>query len=170
MRGNPPSISSPRSRAGTIPACAGEPEALRHTDHFHGDYPRVCGGTGSMNAIPPQETGLSPRVRGNLLDDGVRGVIEGTIPACAGEPDPQRGRHVSRGDYPRVCGGTRNRRNSDDSILGLSPRVRGNLSRRRGAGMLRGTIPACAGEPAPAFRTRMTIRDYPRVCGGTRPL
>ena len=50
---------------------------------------------------------------------------------------------------------------------GLSPRVRGNpgaanprLSRVR-------SIPACAGEPIPAFGTACQALVYPRVCGGT---
>ena len=32
---------------------------------------------------------------------------------------------------------------------------------------LRGSIPACAGEPTPGLSGAMTLTVYPRVCGGT---
>ena len=50
--------------------------------------------------------GLSPRVRGN------QGVIEslsqydGSIPACAGEPNDGLRPGATAEVYPRVCGGT----------------------------------------------------------------
>ena len=31
-----------------------------------------------------------------------------------------------------------------------------------------GTIPACAGEPHLPLTVQTRVRDYPRVCGGTR--
>ncbi len=34
----------------------------------------------------------------------------------------------------------------------------------------RGTIPACAGEPLPQSLLFLQQKDYPRVCGGTRPV
>ena len=50
-------------------------------------YPRVCGGTRSLRLLIAP-TGLSPRVRGNLLAGlPVTAVNQlGSIPACAGEP------------------------------------------------------------------------------------
>ena len=50
---------------------------------------------------------------------------------------------------------------------GLSPRVRGNLTAPDGAATLRGSIPACAGEPEQYRRNDQLCRVYPRVCGGT---
>ena len=69
--------------------------------------------------------------------------------------------------YPRVREGTIAAFCIDASIIGLSPRVRGN---RRGFVLhpaLERSIPACAGEPdlpnpAPAY-----AEVYPRMCGGT---
>ena len=45
VRGNPRSGVSGYIRAGSIPACAGEPTALTFTFTATGVYPRVCGGT-----------------------------------------------------------------------------------------------------------------------------
>ena len=50
---------------------------------------------------------------------------------------------------------------------GLSPRVRGNRFSGRIAGLGRGSIPACTGEP-PTIARRLRRRGvYPRVYGGT---
>ena len=53
-------------------------------------------------------------------------------------------------------------------VLGLSPPVRGNQTRR--SVMQRGdrSIPACAGEPSRARPRRQPPPVYPRLCGGTR--
>ena len=50
---------------------------------------------------------------------------------------------------------------------GLSPRVRGNRGRHPGRHGYRGSIPACAGEPAATPSSASPTRVYPRVCGGT---
>ena len=68
-----------------------------------------------------------------------------------------------------MCGGTHNRRPARGRRCGLSPRVRGN---HRGVVILgndKGSIPACAGEPAPQSWWAWGWRVYPRVCGGTPP-
>ena len=52
---------------------------------------------------------------------------------------------------------------------GLSPRVRGNHSLRMFNVIRRGSIPACAGEPARGIERQPSPRVYPRVCGGTPP-
>ena len=96
---------------------------------------------------PRRQSGLSPRVRGNLgrrRDDEVNG---GSIPACAGEPCISRTPGKATPVYPRVCGGTR--------FVDECP------------GLHRGSIPACAGEPVPATPPANSKRVYPRVCGGT---
>ena len=50
--------------------------------------------------------------------------------------------------------------------VGLSPRVRGSLTVPGLAAGLRGSIPACAGEPRREADCRRRGRVYPRVCGG----
>ena len=70
--------------------------------------------------------------------------------------------------YPRVCGGTPPRLQRTCRAGGLSPRVRGNRSRRPRALRISRSIPACAGEPRTASPRRSFGWVYPRVCGGTR--
>ena len=89
-------------------------------------YPRACGGTVERFGSERDDTGLSPRVRGNPfllsstgiangLSPRVRGnherqlhaeIQHGSIPARAGEPDRLRYRHSRARVYPRACGGT----------------------------------------------------------------
>ncbi len=130
-------------------------------------YPRVCGGTGSAPASVSRRTGLSPRVRGNLLTDHSQHVTCWSIPACAGEPGQRRKRACHGMVYPRVCGGTchiwRQRRHEH----GLSPRVRGNLDPGQRPFTGAGSIPACAGEPQITSDSAKIGEVYPRVCGGT---
>ena len=111
--------------------------------------------------------GLSPRVRGNHALSIQPNAYAGSIPACAGEPGSLLIRRVTRpvyprvcggtghslacilirGVYPRVCGGTVAATRANDSIGGLSPRVRGNPRLRHWQVPSEGSIPACAGEP-----------------------
>ncbi len=91
----------------------------------------------------------------------------GSIPACAGErrshPCPRSRSWV----YPRVRGGTASALVTAAGTAGLSPRARGNRERRRLRGSVRGSIPACAGEPPSLGRSQSLAQVYPRVRGGT---
>ena len=49
--------------------------------------------------------------------------------------------------YPRVCGGTQIGIPLTLPKQGLSPRVRGNPAIMEGRWPVKGSIPACAGEP-----------------------
>ena len=71
---------------GSIPACAGEPLAALMRSASAWVYPRVCGGTICSDSVSRRARGLSPRVRGNhdLAHDALD--LDGSIPACAGEP------------------------------------------------------------------------------------
>ena len=66
VRGNPPVLMRRVRQLGSIPACAGEPPTLPRCGVLHRVYPRVCGGTGSVEPAVRGVWGLSPRVRGNL--------------------------------------------------------------------------------------------------------
>ena len=69
--------------------------------------------------------------------------------------------------YPRVCGGTYRSSGICVWLAGLSPRVRGNHQVLPQQLRLRGSIPACAGEPSESASACRASRVYPRVCGGT---
>ena len=167
MRGNRRQGHDRRVGSGSIPACAGEPPGSTAAGRRPRVYPRVCGGTTEGIDVDQRHTGLSPRVRGNRIDDGVIVPSEGSIPACAGEPrSSSRASGWSR-VYPRVCGGTGFLMVATILNSGLSPRVRGNHRTITGRGGLGRSIPACAGEPATRANRAAPQSVYPRVCGGT---
>ena len=111
--------------------------------------------------------GLSPRVRGNPKDKGFPIYCGRSIPACAGEPEPQHSEREPIRVYPRVCGGTASASARASSDPGLSPRVRGNRASVSRIALVTRSIPACAGEPIALPSHRHTPPVYPRVCGGT---
>ena len=167
VRGNRRPEAQGGGADGSIPACAGEPSARRHRRRMLRVYPRVCGGTERAASTAEARVGLSPRVRGNhrVAHDG-SGQL-GSIPACAGEPFPDRRAALALKVYPRVCGGTLDTLNGQIVRWGLSPRVRGNLIEHPGLDYCPGSIPACAGEPFCSSLIAPMPRVYPRVCGGT---
>ena len=167
VRGNRDRRRGHRQRAGSIPACAGEPPRGWCRAGTSRVYPRVCGGTCSLDGWPPTAAGLSPRVRGNPGPLDAALAVLGSIPACAGEPSCRRRPGGSPRVYPRVCGGTSVCTSSAPLARGLSPRVRGNPLAGDGARRAVGSIPACAGEPPPPTLMTLMLRVYPRVCGGT---
>ena len=69
-----------------------------------------------------------------------------------------------------MCGGTRRDARIRAERRGLSPRVRGNLPDYGIPHCVGGSIPACAGEPAPRALRPPASGVYPRVCGGTSPV
>ena len=167
MRGN---LRQKKQRvwvSGSIPACAGEPDAADGVVVKGEVYPRVCGGTSGLTDAGDIQAGLSPRVRGNPQVARNLNSLAGSIPACAGEPGTARTGLTTPWVYPRVCGGTRRPPGGIIGPGGLSPRVRGNRARRRPAAGAGGSIPACAGEPLLKCSQRTAQRVYPRVCGGT---
>ena len=90
----------------SIPACAGEPRRNSLSQSAGTVYPRVCGGTLASAPRRRNQTGLSPRVRGNLPRTLSQPERTRSIPACAGEPaETAFGKFVNE-VYPRVCGGT----------------------------------------------------------------
>ena len=151
----------------SIPAWAGEPCCQWPTLLGLGVYPRVGGGTVALCCINATMAGLSPRGRGNLSSDLARAMIEGSIPAWAGEPKAGRCFAMQQRVYPRVGGGTVSSSHGRRRVPGLSPRGRGNRDGpARDIGIKR-SIPAWAGEPS--FRRPISgaRRVYPRVGGGT---
>ena len=167
VRGNRVELPRCPPASRSIPACAGEPAQLTEQRISRAVYPRVCGGTGVNDVFGAAIEGLSPRVRGNRGQTQHFARGQGSIPACAGEPDVTSGSPGSIKVYPRVCGGTHGV--AADCLLahGLSPRVRGNPCQTRISKRCVGSIPACAGEPPAVHSGQAHRRVYPRVCGGT---
>ena len=128
----------------------------------------MCGATSASATIEAASWGLSPRVRGNPQTSIGESVEKGPIPACAGQPYIGTGDVPLRGAYPRVCGATAFHQHRALRMLGLSPRVRGNLPWMRSAIRQIGPIPACAGQPEISLPTAPVVRAYPRVCGATQ--
>ena len=188
VRGNLSRIVRQMSERRSIPAGAGEPPAGRGSGIGHAVYPRGCGGTGGATTPGTWHVGLSPRVRGNRRARSRPGHSRGSIPAGAGEPQPDAVGRLQVGVYPRGCGGTPGRRTGASvsrvyprgcggtelqvpggrNSVGLSPRVRGNRPGRDGRRREPGSIPAGAGEPRSGRDRRSPPRVYPRGCGGTR--
>ena len=86
-------------------------------------------------------------MRGNPAPWDARPEALGSIPASAGEP-PSHADCLCRGQvYPRECGGTAQAEAAKYAFVGLSPRVRGNLTPAPVQLNLPRSIPASAGEP-----------------------
>ena len=168
VRGNQIQPAARRLHLRSIPACAGEPPSAVGWPPPPGVYPRVCGGTQRIEFYEGEDSGLSPRVRGNRGCATHSRRRPGSIPACAGEPLAGGHCHLVYRVYPRVCGGTRHQVPLVSDYLGLSPRVRGNLWPSRVSSDSPRSIPACAGEPGGWKGGRLRGEVYPRVCGGTR--
>ena len=136
---------------GSIPAWAGEPIALCLIKAFR------------------MGRGLSPRGRGNRQwghQFGPR-TRQGSIPAWAGEPPFTAHTSLVTEVYPRVGGGTGKSHSTGHSVIGLSPRGRGNRDPGEAGGRRRGSIPAWAGEPWTQCWPAPSGWVYPRVGGET---
>ena len=147
MRGNHNAPVRQRNYVGSIPACAGQPNAGRLARSRDRVYPRVCGATPDGQASTPTTQGLSPRVRGNRSGGYRWPGLRGSIPACAGQPDRWPLPDFQYSVYPRVCGATYPSLLNIDRSTGLSPRVRGNH--------------------VVVVPSQRSCRVYPRVCGAT---
>ena len=69
--------------------------------------------------------------------------------------------------YPRACGGTLPKVVFWRDMMGLSPRMRGNLKYLFVSSLSLRSIPAHAGEPTKTPATVFLDKVYPRACGGT---
>ena len=127
----------------------------------------MCGGTPTQRSVTAMYAGLSPRVRGNRYNARAVQARIRSIPACAGEPRWVFSVCMLTRVYPRVCGGTWAIDTAYVGSIGLSPRVRGNLTGYPAVKETERSIPACAGEPLPPESLPAPTRVYPRVCGGT---
>ena len=165
VRGIPPREHLRGHVAGSIPACTGNPPRCTPRTTAAWVYPRVYGESAGSCGLPPYDAGLSPRVRGIRPCGRVRGLSQGSIPACTGNPTTTPTRTTGGGVYPRVYGESPEVSAGDAGEVGLSPRVRGiHGGEGRAAEHLR-SIPACTGNPPAPGCPPTTEWVYPRVYG-----
>ena len=100
-----------------------------------------------MNRVSAVGNGLSPRLRGNRISKHRHIILVGSIPAPAGEPACCRPSRRPATVYPRACGGTSRTSSPLVYVMGLSPRLRGNLSEGRIHARHYGSIPRLRGNP-----------------------
>ena len=167
LRGNAPVRRGGSPRYGSIPALAGERPGSRKIRPRHWVYPRACGGTSRIAENPPAPLGLSPRLRGNGLTNPQAAVARGSIPALAGERAAANEIWAKAGVYPRACGGTFGLAAQQRAVLGLSPRLRGNVPASVERPCPSGSIPALARERMRRQHSAVVSAVYPRACGGT---
>ena len=90
LRGNLQRESALRFGCGSIPAPAGEPSTTSTIRLGETVYPRACGGTLAKATGVLLVRGLSPRLRGNLVNEAGEFRWYRSIPAPAGEPPLHR--------------------------------------------------------------------------------
>ena len=152
---------------GSIPAWTGEPVWTLARNADGTVYPRVDGGTRYLALAIRNDSGLSPRGRGNLTSVIRRLAGLWSIPAWTGEPSHRLITTLCNRVYPRVDGGTPLRRSPESTATGLSPRGRGNPFKTAQIRTTGGSIPAWTGEPWWLVLHFPHLRVYPRVDGGT---
>ena len=167
MRGNLGKQAESALYIRSIPAHAGQPLLRYLLRRVVGVYPRACGATRSPLFAFLPNTGLSPRMRGNLEVEVRVLVSYRSIPAHAGQPPV----HISEPShievYPRACGATPINRFPINKRQGLSPRMRGNLFHTPIQPDIRRSIPAHAGQPFSVKSHSVMQGVYPRACGAT---
>ena len=165
-RGKPPTGGSSGSKAGSIPARAGETGRQMMPRFGAGVYPRARGGNRSRSVRRTTTSGLSPRARGKLARRARDKPQGGSIPARAGETLDREARGHQERVYPRARGGNRYTVPLHRQPAGLSPRARGKLARSCVSQSCTGSIPARAGETRSGPRRGAHWRVYPRARGG----
>ena len=152
VRGSLPGTIEVRDVSGSIPACAGEPRRPLRRSSMPWVDPRVCGGATWIRSSFMAMTGRSPRVRGSLCQFIEAHGPDGSIPACAGEPQSTYSGCLPVWVDPRVCGGALHALPAIFKYSGRSPRVRGSHLKLQEITGKVGSIPACAGEPRSCYQ------------------
>ena len=167
VRGNRGAAAGCNHRRGSIPACTGKPATPAGGGSSFMVYPRMYGETCSMASMAPKLAGLSPHVRGNQQQRIGGPLDERSIPACTGKPRQFLVTGSCSRVYPRMYGETCRLYTTEERPEGLSPHVRGNLSRRNLLPKRIGSIPACTGKPFVFAISPPPRKVYPRMYGET---
>ena len=166
VRGKPGRQHDAARLNGSIPACAGETDAVPRGLAALPVHPRVCGGNHKPTDLAVYRKGPSPRVRGKPGCPTWSGARRWSIPACAGETYHLTLFRFLKPVHPRVCGGNASPHYPPPSVGGPSPRVRGKHDPEREGHERRRSIPACAGETNGEDELSIGYEVHPRVCGG----
>ena len=165
VRGTASNIHDKLLDAGIIPARAGNSRFTIRPRSLHRDHPRACGEQRLWHVPPHCRSGSSPRVRGTVLPVVVNAVVQGIIPARAGNSVGVPKALVSKRDHPRACGEQVVRELLVGRDQGSSPRVRGTGFVLPVRARYPGIIPARAGNRRSRRSRSRSRRDHPRACG-----
>ena len=127
--------------------------------------PAHAGNTRILNRLRRVCRGSSPRMRGtpDVLKSWIGPV--GIIPAHAGNTRAATPPPAVREDHPRACGEHQPVYPALLVTVGSSPRMRGTHDPITALCVLRGIIPAHAGNTESTLTVRKKYRDHPRACG-----
>ena len=151
--------------AGIIPAYAGntgEGDGLRLVAR---DHPRLRGEHSVSVSSYSRSGGSSPLTRGTLVISYVGRVLEGIIPAYAGNTLRSRPSRASPRDHPRLRGEHRALEDRKGILPGSSPLTRGTHKAEIRYRQIVGIIPAYAGNTFLRQSHRHAGRDHPRLRG-----
>ena len=132
MRGTLSAAREVGVEAGIIPAYAGNTTCRKWRNTWMRDHPRVCGEHQSQIGAHLRTLGIIPAYAGNTL-----AVLR---------------YHIRHWDHPRVCGEHPLLATPKHVRQGSSPRMRGTLGLSVSCRVLRGIIPAYAGNTARSCR------------------
>ena len=145
MRGTLDEISEHVHVHRIIPAYAGNTYGGLQYAHDLRDHPRVCGEHVRVEDTWCFRTGSSPRMRGTRHCRPLRRRGTRIIPAYAGNTSTCSTPTCLTRDHPRVCGEHYDCGQFVNDVQGSSPRMRGTLALVGRMRVIRGIIPAYAG-------------------------
>ncbi len=162
------SLDQQRFDRGSSPRLRGTQTLERVCASGRGIIPALAGNTDGLTLAGIAVPGSSPRLRGTLLRSGPATPPCGIIPALAGNTLAQSWPQALGSDHPRACGEHITVSHGDIMEAGSSPRLRGTQVRDWPRNILRGIIPALAGNTQPQPQSSHRYWDHPRACGEHR--
>ena len=130
-------------------------------------YPRLRGGSLGASQQLLYAYGLSPPTRGIPRTPARTTARRGSIPAYAGDPETILWTTFGKRVYPRLRGGSPIQPRKAEQGTGLSPPTRGILAGSAREDVVKGSIPAYAGDPRIQNAVSSKTRVYPRLRGGS---
>ena len=150
---------------GIIPAYAGNTHPLAPWRNREQDHPRIRGEHRPTSGLQVVSTGSSPHTRGTPHPRAEAQLLDGIIPAYAGNTEGRhlRGRDVQ--DHPRIRGEHQIQVRGRPAYLGSSPHTRGTRDRVGRDGLRHRIIPAYAGNTSTRTCSSSQRTDHPSIRG-----